>query len=122
MIAQHAQKIGSNHVENPPVMPGYCFSKPVLHITTDMGEPKLDHLVWRQGAAERAAKMMHAFSGETSLEGWLLRGLRSHDMEAIARILAVMVCAEESAINIFQLESERLSARQSAAAQRQLLQ
>lgn len=62
MIAQHAQKRNSNHVEDPPIAPGYCFSKTMLHIPADTQEFMLDHFVWRQGAAERAALMMHAFS------------------------------------------------------------
>ena len=122
MTTAPLSKSSTTPVDGQRVAPYDCFAKPDLDVPADTPQHMLDHLVWRPGAAERAAAMMQAFSSETSLEGALLRGLSSHDMEAVARILAIMVCAEESAINIFQLESARLSKVQSAAAQRQLLE
>lgn len=112
----------SNQIDHQPAESFYCFTKPELDIPTDTPEQMLDHFAWRPGAAKRAAIMMQAFSDETALERALLRGLRSREMEAIARLLAIMVCAEESAINVFQLESKRLNASQSAVARRQLLE
>ncbi len=112
----------SNQLTHPPVESLYCFAKPDLHVPTETPEHMLNQLVWRQGAAKRAASIMRAFSDQATLEASLLQGLRSSDMEAISRVLAIMVCAEESAINVFQLESERLNASQSAAAKRQLLE
>ncbi len=112
----------SNQIDHQPAESFYCFTKLELDIPTDTPEQMLDHFAWRPGAAKRAAIMMQAFSDETALERALLRGLRSREMEAIARLLAIMVCAEESAIKVFQLESKRLNASQSAVARRQLLE
>lgn len=118
----HRQAQFQRQPDDQQVALPYCFAKPHLETPIETPEDMLQHLVWRPGAAERAATMMQLFSDKTSLESRLLRGLSSREMEAIARLLAIMVCAEESAINVFQLESERMNAGQTATAQRKLLE
>ncbi len=89
----------------------YCFPYPGPETACDDPATILRELAWDGESRKRAATMMADFC-DPALEARLLGGVDSETQLAAARILAVLVCAEESAINIFHHETARIEAEQ----------
>lgn len=98
----------------------FCFSYP--HPDTQRDDPAtvLRELNWDADSRERASAMMIDYCDVAAARHEHLHGVDIEAQLAAARILAVLVCAEESAINIFNHECARLEQAQIAANQRAL--
>lgn len=93
----------------------YCFEFPDPDFTAETPAAILGGLAWDAKSRERAATMMADYCDTAATRDSLLGGVDDESQLAAARILAVLVCAEESAINIFHHECNRLTPQQTAA-------
>ncbi len=100
----------------------YCFKWPDAEIPADTPYQILTQLAWMPESQKRAARIMSDYTDEDQLKASLLRGLNDAGQEAVARILAILVCAEESAINIFHHECKRIEENQIRANRQALLE
>lgn len=93
----------------------FCFGYPAPDTPSGSGAPAdlLSDLTWDpQGSQARAQAMLLRYADRGALETDFRSGVSDAAQLAVARILAVLVCAEESAVNVFHHESRRLSAEQ----------
>lgn len=98
----------------------YCFDYPDPMVGSQAPSSILRELTWDGNSRERAAAMMVDYCDVAATRDAMLGGVDDQAQLAIARILAVLVCAEESAINIFHHECGRLDAERIAVKQRGL--
>ena len=127
-IQQEFEEVAEDLGQLPPLArrPGdykyFCF--PVPEATRPAGSPQeiLANLWWLPESRKRSAAMVRDFADPDLLKGLLLQNLTSAGHEAAARILAILVCAEESAVNIFQHEAARVEEEQIKANHQALLE
>ena len=100
----------------------YCFPWPDGEVPAETPAQILNDLTWDPQSRTRAATIMTDYCDTNALEMSLLSGLDSETQEAAARILAILVCAEESAINIFHHEVKRVVDEDLVAANKQALE
>jgi len=105
-----------------PQFAPYCFKWPDAEIPADTPAEILTRLAWMPDSQKRAASIMCDYADDNALEASLLTGLTSAGQEAVARILAILVCAEESAISIFHHECKRIEENQIQANRQALLE
>ncbi len=105
--------------EKPTYRP-FCFKYPQPVVPAATPAEILANLTWLPESRKRSAAVMSLFTDEKKMKGLLLRGLTSAGNEAAARILAILVCAEESAVNIFFNECKRLEENKMKANRRAL--
>ncbi len=96
-------------LSQPQGIKPFCFDVPDPDHTEENPASILAGLAWEPRSRERAATLMSDYCDTQATEMSLLSGIGDKQQEAAARILAVLVCAEESAINIFHHECNRLS-------------
>ncbi|ORE88289.1 hypothetical protein ATO7_00400 [Oceanococcus atlanticus] len=101
-------------LSQPQGITPFCFDVPDPDLTAEDPASILAGLAWEPRSRERAATMMADYCDTQATEMSLLGGIADKQQEAAARILAVLVCAEESAINIFHHECNRLSPEETA--------
>lgn len=97
--------------ETPDYLP-FCFGYPKPDTPAENPAELLRNLVWDSQSRKRSAAIINQFIDPDLLKASLLRNLSSAGEEAAARILAILVCAEESAVNIFYHEVHRIEAEQ----------
>ena len=93
--------------EKPLITP-FCFDFPTPDETGETPAEILTGLAWEPKSRERAATIMSDYCDRNATQMSHLSGVGDAAQQAAARILAVLVCAEESAINIFHHECNRL--------------
>jgi len=100
-----------------PDFASFCFAYPAPDSESQAQDPAalLADLTWDAGAHARAATMLSAYADDRAIRDSLLGGVDDASQLAVARILAILVCAEESAVNVFHHECHRLSEAQIAA-------
>ncbi|HEX4871510.1 MAG TPA: hypothetical protein VFV27_04285 [Nevskiaceae bacterium] len=98
----------------------YCFAYPAPVQGADDPASILREQVWEPESRQRAAALMVRYSQPGALREQMLGGADDATLAACARILAVLVCAEESAINVFEHECGRLQREQVQANERAL--
>lgn len=97
-----------------PAIQAFCFDYPHPDETEDTPASILAGLAWQPKSRERAATMMADYCDIDATQSSHLSGIGDDAQLAAARILGVLVCAEESAINIFHHECNRIGAEQQA--------
>ena len=100
----------------------FCFAYPDPEICDESPAQLLTQLQWMPDSAKRAAAILVDYADEDQLKGRLLGGLSSSGAEAIARIMAILLCAEESAINVFTHEGKRLEEKQMQASRQAMME
>ena len=101
-------------LNEPPAITPFCFDFPQPDETGETPAQILGGLAWDGKSRERAATMMADYCDTNATEMSFLGGVGEEAQLAAARILGVLVCAEESAINIFHHECNRLSPEEAA--------
>ncbi len=109
-------------LKEKPEFKYFCFPVPEADILAESPHDILANLWWLPESRRRSAALMKDFSETETLKASLLNNLTSAGHEAAARILAILVCAEESAVNIFQHECRRLEQEQVQANRQALLE
>ncbi|MGQ0697941.1 MAG: hypothetical protein ACT4PZ_06810 [Panacagrimonas sp.] len=100
----------------PSVEP-FCFPYPNPN---DCGEDPASILRaqnWDDDSRVRASAMMVDYCDTSATRDAMLTGVDDEAQAGIARILGVLICAEESAINIFHHETARLDAERAVSEQ-----
>lgn len=95
-------------LSQPANIAPFCFDFPSPDKTGETPAEILGGLAWQPKSRERAATMMVDYCDTNATQLSHLSGIGDEAQEAAARILGVLVCAEESAINIFHHECNRL--------------
>ena len=98
----------------------FCFAYPQPDAPDDSPVSILQSLTWDAESRKRAAAIMSDYADIESTRHAHLSGNNDASLLAAARIMAVLVCAEESAINIFHHECGRLDAERATHEQRAL--
>lgn len=106
-------------LEQPAQIVPFCFPYPAPS-TEDNPAAMLRGLTWDPDSQRRAAAIMVDYADSDGIRAALLRQADDEAQLAAARILGVLVCAEESAINVFHHECERLDREQLLSNQRAL--
>jgi len=86
----------------------FCFKWPDAEVPADTPAQLIENLTWLPESRQRATAIMRDFADREALKTGLLANLDDEGLLAAARILAILVCAEESAISIFHHECTRL--------------
>lgn len=103
-------------------MSSFCFEIPFAGSPTEKPDQLLKNLVWSSKSAKRASEIMKAFADDIRLCGLLNNGLSILEKEGCARLLAALLCAEESAVNIFHIEGNRMHEKQEFDSERTLME
>lgn len=101
----------------PQITP-FCFGYPEPDSPSGSHAPAdlLSDLTWDpDGSRARAQAMLLRYGDRDRLAASFCSGVTDRAQLAVSRILAVLVCAEESAVNVFHHECHRISAAQIAA-------
>ncbi|WP_152551506.1 hypothetical protein [Polycyclovorans algicola] len=111
-----APGVNARLTETPDFTP-FCFGYPKPDSDSGAQHPAalLADLTWDAGSHDRASAMLTAYADDAATRETLLRGVDDESQLAVSRILAILVCAEESAVNVFHHECHRLSDAQIAA-------
>lgn len=107
-------------LEQTSTTPHFCFGYPAPDQCGDNPAAILRELDWDADSRLRAAAMMRDYSDARATRDAMLCGVDDAAQLGIARILGVLICAEESAINIFHHEIGRLDAQRAVSEQRAL--
>lgn len=98
----------------------FCFGYPApLSGGADLASI-LDGLNWDTASRQRARTIVTDYCDLHATREAMLGGVDDQAQLGIARILGVLVCAEESAVNIFHHETGRLDAERASSLQRPL--
>lgn len=103
-----------------PVEAPFCFPYPDAATRSQDPATILRELDWDADSRTRATALMVDYCDRAATREAMLAGVDDAAQAAIARILGVLICAEESAINIFHHETGRLDAERAAGEQRAL--
>ena len=95
----------------------FCFAYPDAAASRQDPASILRELNWDADSRVRASAMMVDYCDHAATREAMLGGVDDAAQLGIARILGVLICAEESAINIFHHECSRLDAERTAAKQ-----
>lgn len=108
--------VSARLLETPEFAP-FCFAYPAPDSASQAQHPAalLADLTWNAGSHARATSMLSAYADDVATRDSLLLGVDDESQLAVARILAILVCAEESAVNVFHHECHRIPAEQVVA-------
>ncbi len=100
----------------------FCFGYPAPDTPSRGQAPAtlLAEAIWDPASRERARAILVDYADTEATRASFLSGVDDAAQLAVARILAVLVCAEESAVNLFHHECNRVSAEQVVADQQAL--
>ncbi len=118
-VARTADDLPAALRQVSPATP-FCFGYPIPGVGTEDPASILRELDWDADSRLRAASLMRDYCDTSATRDAMLVGVDDAAQLGIARILGVLICAEESAINIFHHECGRLDAQRAAAEQRAL--
>ena len=95
----------------------FCFGYPAPDTPSRGQAPAtlLAEAIWDPASRERARAILVDYADTEATRASFLSGVDDAAQLAVARILAVLVCAEESAVNLFHHECNRVSAEQVVA-------
>lgn len=108
--------VSARLLETPDFTP-FCFAYPAPDSASHAQHPAalLADLTWDLASHARASAMLSAYADDMATRDSLLLGVDDESQLAVARILAILVCAEESAVNVFHHECNRIPAAQVVA-------
>ncbi|ULQ48222.1 hypothetical protein JN531_007975 [Flagellatimonas centrodinii] len=109
-------------LEAAPDFAPFCFGYPDPDTPSHGNAPAalLAESIWDPASRERARAILVDYADAEATRASFLSGVDDAAQLAVARILAVLVCAEESAVNMFHHECGRVSSEQVAANQQAL--
>lgn len=109
-------------LHDEPGFTPYCFGYPKPDGAHGAHAPAalLEDLTWDPASRQRARAILVDYADRDATRRSFTDGVDERAQLAVSRILAVLVCAEESAVNVFHHECHRVSDAQIAANTRAL--